>query len=197
MSTLSIITTGPELLPLRSSVLRRQADYVAIDDPGVLKYCERIALDMFELMYAADGAGLAAPQVGISLRLIVVDPSNIDFGPHVLINPEIISRSEEKDPVASEGCLSIPLYSGRISRSKEVHLRTHDLKGNVKEYKATGWLARVFQHELDHLDGVLYPDHLEADQTLTETSRAPVRRAMRAMRLVEEKEKNVPMMGTR
>lgn len=110
---------------------------------------------MFETMYAARGIGLAAPQVGRTERLAVVD---VDEEPLVLINPEIISaQGMEK---AEEGCLSIPDIYGDVERPDSIRLRAMDREGNIFERDATGLLARCIQHEIDHLHGKLFIDYL-------------------------------------
>ena len=111
--------------------------------------------DMFETMYAAEGIGLAAPQVGRSERVFVAD---VDGTPYVFVNPEIVS-SEGLDR-AEEGCLSIPEIFGDVNRPDWVHARALDRDGNPFEIEATGLLARCIQHELDHLDGKLFIDYL-------------------------------------
>ena len=115
--------------------------------------------DMVPAMYQAEGIGLAAPQVGIQKRLFVYD---IGEGPQTLVNPEIVDSDGEWTFV--EGCLSVPGLSFEIIRPKEVHLVGRDLNGNEVSIEADELLARLFQHELDHLDGVLLLDHLERDE---------------------------------
>ncbi len=119
-----------------------------------------LARDMAETMYAAPGVGLAAPQIGISRRLIVLDCSSRDEAPELLscVNPEIVER--EGEAYEEEGCLSVPEYYARVSRSARVKVRYLDLEGNRVEREADGLLAIAFQHEIDHLDGILFIDHL-------------------------------------
>jgi peptide deformylase len=116
--------------------------------------------DMVDTMYAASGIGLAAPQIGESLRLIVSDVSvNEERRPLiVLINPEIV-YSEGKVS-SEEGCLSIPGYVSTIERASIVHVKGFDREGKEVEIEATGLLARALQHEIDHLDGILFVDRL-------------------------------------
>ena len=116
----------------------------------------KLIADMFETMYAAEGIGLAAPQVGRTERLAVVDVEGKKFA---LINPKIIESSSETDK-AEEGCLSIPEVYGDVERPSEVTIRAIDENG--KEYEASGnqLLGRCFQHEIDHLDGKLFIDYL-------------------------------------
>lgn len=182
MSALSVVTLNPELLSFKDNILRQQCSVVPINQDG-LRLCRELALEMFEIMYANDGAALAAPQAGISLRLVVMDPASMDFGPHVLINPEIIFRSEEVID-GDEGCLSLPSYMGTVSRCVEVHVHSFDLKGEKQDFIAKDWLARIFQHELDHLDGILYPDRLKSSEKLSETGVRAHRRAKIALKKV-------------
>ena len=120
--------------------------------------------DMLETMYAEAGVGLAAPQVGVSKRLVVIDVEQDDEGgkpgnPLYLVNPEIIWRSEEK-VCGTEGCLSVPEQRAEVERYAEVTVRYLTPQGEEKELKADGLLAVALQHEIDHLDGILYIDHL-------------------------------------
>lgn len=115
---------------------------------------ERLARDMVETMKAAPGVGLAASQVGKSIRLIVVERT---AKPLVLINPEIVSHSLRKHTL-EEGCLSVPGKYGLIKRWRTVKVRAQTLAGTPFELEAKGLLAQIFQHEIDHLNGVLYID---------------------------------------
>jgi peptide deformylase len=114
-------------------------------------------------MREAPGVGLAAPQVGLSERLIVVEydeNDEVEDSPkklYVVVNPEIIKMSEETEK-GIEGCLSIPALVGEVERSREVVVRGQNRRGQPVKIKAGGWLARIFQHEIDHLDGILYTD---------------------------------------
>ena len=110
--------------------------------------------NMFETMYAEDGIGLAAPQVGILKRIAVVDIQ--EDNKIVLINPEIIE--EEGKAVMEEGCLSIPGETGDVIRAEKIKVRTLDRDGNEIEFKAEGLKARAIQHEIDHLNGILFID---------------------------------------
>lgn len=131
-------------------VLRQKAKQVAqVDTP-----LKRLLDDMVETMYAARGIGLAAPQVGISKRVIVVD---IGDGPIRMVNPRIVATGEEEEE-ATEGCLSIPGVLGEVWRAYTVTVRGLDENGKPVKIDAEGLLARVFQHEIDHLDGRLFID---------------------------------------
>ena len=119
----------------------------------------RLADDMLTTMYEAPGLGLAAPQVGVQKRLFVYDAGD---GPAVLVNPVISESSGEW--AYEEGCLSVPGLSWEIIRPKEIHLTGFDLDGNEVSFEADELLSRLFQHEMDHLDGVLLLEHLDDDQ---------------------------------
>lgn len=118
--------------------------------------------DMIETMYAAPGIGLAAPQVGVLKRFFVVDVAEGENKePIFFINPTIIERSEARSSY-EEGCLSLPKQFGDVERSEKIRIRYQDRDGDMQDLKADGMLARCIQHELDHLDGVLFIDHLSA-----------------------------------
>jgi peptide deformylase len=121
---------------------------------------EKLAKDMIETMYSAPGIGLAAPQIGINIRFATVDLSVGEDEKQliVLCNPEIVSAEGEQK--SEEGCLSIPDFTDTIVRPKAVVVRGQDLHGNDVEIRAEGLLARCFSHEIDHLNGVLFIDHL-------------------------------------
>ncbi len=115
---------------------------------------------MFETMYAAPGIGLAAPQVGVALRVAVVDLQKEDKpSPIVLINPEIVGVSDEW-ALREEGCLSLPGHYADVSRPAQVRVRFTDAEGAGQEIEAEGLLSACLQHEIDHLDGVLFVDHI-------------------------------------
>ncbi len=140
-------------------VLRKVAEEITEFDQSL----EEFTTDMVETMLKEDGIGLAAPQVGASIRMIVVGmPEEEDVEDRkifVMINPEITEHSEEMD-VMEEGCLSLPGLSEEVKRYTELQLRFQDLKGETHEIKTNGLFARVLQHEIDHLDGVMFVDHL-------------------------------------
>ena len=111
--------------------------------------------DMIETMYESDGVGLAAPQVGILRRVVVID---IGEGPIVMINPEIVS--EEGEVIDFEGCLSVPGKSGKVKRPKKVKVKYTDIEGKENILEGEDLLARACCHEIDHLDGILYVDRV-------------------------------------
>lgn len=147
------------VLPIRiypDPVLRVECPEVEVFDDELA----RLAADMAETMHAAPGIGLAAPQVGVETRLAVVDVS-IGEDPEaliVMVNPEIVS--EEGREVEVEGCLSLPEITDRVTRPRKIRLRAQDVTGEAFELDAEDLLARAICHEIDHLDGVLFVDHL-------------------------------------
>jgi len=138
-------------------VLRQRAAEVDTVD-GVLK---QLAQDMAATMYEAPGVGLAAPQVGVQKRIFVYDTGD-GLGPRTVVNPVLTEARGEW--TYDEGCLSVPGLSWPIVRPKEVHLTGYDLDGREISVDADEYLARVFQHEVDHLDGVLLVERLDDDQ---------------------------------
>ena len=139
-------------------VLEKPAEKVGVFDEEL----KQLVDDMFESMYAARGVGLAAPQIGIPLRIAVIDITfKEDPGAKlVLVNPEIIHK--EGRHTQSEGCLSIPDFRENVNRAKVVTVRAQDLDGKVFENTGDDLLARAFQHEPDHLNGKLYISHISA-----------------------------------
>ena len=138
-------------------MLRQKALPVAGVDDDV----RRLVDDLFETMHAARGVGLAANQVGVARRVAVVDVGADDPGPLVLVNPVVVSRSDETDS-AEEGCLSIPEVFGEVSRPAAVTVEALDRDGRPWRAELRGYKARAVQHEIDHLDGVLFLGHLSA-----------------------------------
>ena len=141
-------------------VLRQKCEKVSKVDDELRRFLD----DMLETMYVDKGCGLAAPQVGVTKRIIVIDdnPSDEDKSarrPMYLVNPEIIWRSEEK-VLFNEGCLSLPDQRAQVERNERVRVHYIDYNGNEQEILADDLLAIILQHEIDHLDGILYIDHL-------------------------------------
>jgi peptide deformylase len=124
---------------------------------------------MLQTMYSSDGIGLAAPQVGINKQLIVIDsePNEPDNPPLVLINPKIIGYSSELCN-GEEGCLSIPGVYMEVTRPETIDVSFKDENGRPSKLKASGLLARVIQHEMDHLNGIMFVDRVENNLALTE-----------------------------
>ena len=139
-------------------VLEKKAETVTVFDEELKKLLD----DMFESMYAAHGVGLAAPQIGISRRIAVIDVTFKEDpkAKLILINPEIIHT--EGRHTQSEGCLSIPDFRENVTRASKVTVRAQDAKGKVYEKTGEELLARAFLHETDHLNGKLYMSHLSA-----------------------------------
>ena len=140
---------------LGSEVLRKKAEDVPTPGPEL----DRLVADMFETMYDARGIGLAAPQIGLSQRLIVVDLKEDDSEPMALLNPTVVELGGGKDRV-EEGCLSIPGVAATVERPFTCVVDALDAKGQPVRIEAEGMLARCLQHEIDHLDGVLFIDRI-------------------------------------
>jgi peptide deformylase len=146
-----------DIIVLPDKRLRQKSKPVTGIDAATRKLVE----DMFETMYEAPGIGLAAIQVGVPVRLVVMDLSKkeTEAEPRVFINPEIISSSEEKS-IYEEGCLSIPDVHEDVERPARVKVKYLDLEGKTHEEDAEGLFATCIQHEVDHLNGVLFIDHI-------------------------------------
>jgi peptide deformylase len=145
------------ILILPDPRLRLVSEPVEKVDAGIRKLVD----EMFETMYGAPGIGLAAIQVGVPKRVVTMDLAKKDEprNPKVYINPELLWASEERSTY-EEGCLSIPEYYEEVERPSQVRVRYTDLEGNEQEIEANGLLATCLQHEIDHLNGVLFIDHL-------------------------------------
>jgi len=145
------------VIPIRvlpDSILKQKSKRVKSIDGSI----RRLIGDMLETMHSASGVGLAAPQVGVPWRVVVIGmPEQEDI---VLINPEIVRRTGER--LVDEGCLSVPGYIGQIKRAELVRVKGRDQNGREIRIRANGLLAEVLEHEIDHLNGVLYIDHLES-----------------------------------
>jgi len=142
---------------LGSPVLRQKSPAVPKVDDAV----RRLVDDLFETMRAAKGVGLAANQIGVARRVAVVDIGAEDPPPLVLINPVIVERGDEAES-AEEGCLSIPEIFGDVTRPVRIVVEALDQDGSRARVEASGYKARAIQHEIDHLDGILFLDHLSA-----------------------------------
>lgn len=132
----------------------------AVDVGAITPEIDVLINDMIETMYAAPGVGLAAPQVGVPLRIFVVDITlgREPSGPIVMINPTFITRDGMQ--LEEEGCLSVPGFEATVVRPTRVVVKGLDRDGTEHQHEGTGLLARAFQHEMDHLDGTLFIDHL-------------------------------------
>ncbi len=148
-----------EIQTYGKQVLRTKTEEIPQIDDDLRKF----VADMFETMYAAEGIGLAAPQVGKSIRLFVIDLSPIDEeeGPRVFVNPQIVEFGDEKDEY-EEGCLSIPTVREIVTRPTQIRLTYQDMNGKQYDEEIDGFLARVIQHEYDHLEKTLFVDHLSS-----------------------------------
>ncbi|MEQ4487982.1 MAG: peptide deformylase [Dehalococcoides mccartyi] len=146
---------------LPEPILRKKAKKVTSIDGSI----QTLIDDMIETMKSADGAGLAAPQVGVSLRLIVFREPDAKEAT-VLINPEIVKKEGQRQ--VTEGCLSIPGYFGELTRAETVTAKGLDRHGKTFRIKGTGVVAQLLEHETEHLDGILYIDHLESEEKLHE-----------------------------
>jgi peptide deformylase len=151
-----------DILTPPADVLRARAHKVRGTSPKL----QELINDMIETMRAAPGVGLAAPQIGVGQRVIVVEyaeePQDEESPPkpkklYAVVNPEIVRHSAET-VVANEACLSVPGYFGEVERFESVTVKGLNRQGRPFRMKADGWLARIFQHEIDHLDGILYID---------------------------------------
>lgn len=149
-----------EIITIGHPTLRRKARKVTRFGPEL----KQLVADMIETVRAAPGVGLAAPQVNVSERVIIVDlPADEEEGTparlYTFVNPEIVRASREVEE-GQEGCLSIPGYVGEVPRHVEIVVRGQDVDGRPQRVKARDYLARIFQHEIDHLDGVLFIDRV-------------------------------------
>ena len=150
-----------EIKVVPDPVLRRKAHKVTEFGQEFQKLVE----DMIETLRDAPGVGLAAPQVGLSERLVVIEygddeDESVPKKLYVLVNPEIIATSEEMED-GPEGCLSVPELIGNVERYKEITVKGLNRYGKPAKWKVDGWTARIFQHEMDHLDGILFTDRTD------------------------------------
>jgi peptide deformylase len=157
--------TVREIVTLPDPVLRRKARTVTKFDQNL----QTLIDDMIETMRDAPGVGLAAPQVGVSENVIVIEyaePEEVEEGEepievepklYVMVNPEIVKSSPDT-VFGVEGCLSIPTLLGEVERAEEIRIKGFNRRGQPMKLKAGGWLARIFQHEIDHLNGVVFTD---------------------------------------
>jgi peptide deformylase len=174
MSKLTIITAPDPRLKIR-------AQRVAVVDAKI----RRLMDDMLETMHASLGIGLAAPQIGVACRVIVLDVAREGEEPQPmrLANPEILWCSEEL-ATNSEGCLSLPEHYAEVTRPAEIRVRYLDYQNEVREQDVSGLLATCLQHEIEHLDGILFVDHL-----------SPVKRGMILRKLAKAKRARMPAVA--
>ncbi len=150
-----------EIVTIPDPVLRRKARKVTSFDADL----QTLIDDMIETLRQAPGVGLAAPQIDVSSRVIIVEygdeeDEDAPVKLYAVVNPEITRFSQEK-VMGTEGCLSIPGFQGDVERSESITVKGFNRHGQPMRIKASGWLARIFQHEIDHLDGVLFTDRAE------------------------------------
>jgi peptide deformylase len=149
-----------KIITIENPTLRQKAKKVHRFDASLQKLID----DMFETMHEANGAGLAAPQIDLSIRVFVAEYEERRVA---LVNPEIVKT--EGEVLGSEGCLSIPGYYGEnIRRAESVVVKGQDVHGKNIRVRAEGWLARIMQHEIDHLNGILFIDRLDRPEDLHE-----------------------------
>ena len=158
-----------KVITSENPILRQKAKKVHRFDASMQKLVD----GMFETMHAAHGVGLAAPQIALSIRLFVAEYEENKLA---LFNPEIIKAEGEE--LGTEGCLSIPGYAGdNIRRATSIVVKGQDVRGKPVRVRAEGWYARVLQHEIDHLDGILFLDRLDRPEDLREVSAEEFERA--------------------
>ena len=158
-------TSVPEIVSEGNEVLRMKAKEVPVEEIGS-SHIKQVILDMKNALKSqSDGIGLAAPQIGISLRIFIVsknifnaDVAGAPLEDLVFINPEIVKESKEKVWMEGEGCLSVRWYYGKVRRATKVTIRAYNEIGQLLERGAGGLLAHIFQHEVDHLNGILFID---------------------------------------
>jgi peptide deformylase len=143
---------------LPEAVLKQKAKKITKVDASIKKLID----DMIETMIQAEGVGLAAPQIGISLRVAVLQMPEEE--PFAMVNPKVVKRAGER--LMMEGCLSVPGYQGEVKRSISIIVKGLDRQGKEIRIKATGLMAQALEHEIDHLNGVLYIDRIEDDGKL-------------------------------
>src|SRR5689334_4517296 len=155
-----------KIITSENPILRQKAKKIHRFDPSLQKLVD----DMFETMHAANGVGLAAPQIAQSIRVFVAEYEDPEANTHykvAMFNPEIVKAEGEE--LGAEGCLSIPGYVGEnIRRATKIQVKGQDVKGRAIKVTAEGWWARILQHEIDHLDGILFLDRLDRPEDLRE-----------------------------
>eukprot|EP00612_Vaucheria_litorea_P008792 CAMPEP_0171479430 /NCGR_PEP_ID=MMETSP0946-20130122/5424_1 /TAXON_ID=109269 /ORGANISM="Vaucheria litorea, Strain CCMP2940" /LENGTH=191 /DNA_ID=CAMNT_0012010367 /DNA_START=141 /DNA_END=719 /DNA_ORIENTATION=- len=155
------VISGLEIVKYPHPSLRNKNEEVTKFDSDL----KALSKKMFDLMYASNGVGLAAPQVGVNKRLMVFNPDGDSvkwLSEITLVNPKIIEKSKSEES-ENEGCLSFPGIRGTVSRSKWIKVEAMNTKGGKIKKKFEGWEARIFQHEYDHLDGVVFTDRFDGE----------------------------------
>jgi len=147
-----------KIIKYPESVLRKKCEEIE----KITEEIKELIGDMKRIMIENKGIGLAAPQIGESKRIIVI---MTEKGPEAFVNPKIIDKSQETE-IMEEGCLSFPGLFFKIKRAKDIKIKATNINGNTVEISADGMLARIFQHEIDHLDGILFVDRLPFWQRL-------------------------------
>lgn len=148
------VMANSEIVLYGTEILKKKTQPVDPSEPGLRKLVDR----MIKVMHDAPGVGLAANQIGVDKQIFVFD---VGDGPDVLLNPKIVKKRGSQ--VATEGCLSVPGLQGDVRRASVVTAEGQDLDGNTVQIKAEGLLARVFQHEIDHLNGTLFVDRADPE----------------------------------
>ena len=158
---MALMISPKKIKTIGDRCLRQKSEEVEFDKDEMTK----LHAEMCQAMWMADGIGLAAPQIGINKRVIIVDESTEEHGKyaHLMVNPKITWKSEEK-VLLDEGCLSVPDQNGEVLRSKSIKLTFQNKDGKYKKWKLDGIAARVVQHEIDHLEGILFVDYLDAKE---------------------------------
>ena len=162
----NVVTLNNATLWIKDVALRQKCNSIDIEKEEQLEEAQVIAKEMFRVLYSdPSGVALAAPQIGILKRIVVISYDDRETKKkvlHVLINPKIVNHSEETND-ANEICLSIPNYMGRVTRYNAVEVHAFDHSGKVITIQAEGFFARVLQHEIDHTNGILYIDKVKDD----------------------------------
>ena len=156
------MTSPKKIRTIGDRCLRVTSEEVVFDK----KEMAELYKDMCDAMWEADGIGLAAPQIGINKRVIIVDETTEEHGKyaHLMVNPKITWKSEEK-VLFDEGCLSVPDQNGEVLRPKEIKITFQNKEGKYKKWKLDGIAARVVQHEIDHLEGILFVDYIKKNDS--------------------------------
>ena len=161
VNSTALMISPKKIKTIGDRCLRQKSEEVEFNKDEMAK----LYAEMCQAMWTADGIGLAAPQIGINKRVIVVDETTKEHGryAHLMVNPKITWKSEET-VLLDEGCLSVPDQNGEVLRSKSIRITFQNKDGKYKKWKLDGIAARVVQHEIDHLEGILFVDYLDAKE---------------------------------